>query len=178
MFAQKGGGRHPTPPSPSLTSISQCHKQTKSLHFASAGLQFARSAPALCRVAPFGLFQINLNLPIRCHSRSHRQIFSVAPPGGGKMRACHPQSRHDLPSQNVILLQMLTKWSVADIRIGWEENAATKGEDSEAEHIMIITNNSVQKDESRILIQIIGSRGIKCSPGGQKGTTLSCCEPS
>ena len=34
---------------------------------------------------------------------------------------------------------MLTKWSVADIRIGWEENAATKREDSEAEHIIIIT---------------------------------------
>ena len=42
---------------------------------------------------------------------------------------------------------MLTKWSVADIRIGWEENAATKRQDSEAEHII---NNLVQKDESCI----------------------------
>ena len=47
---------------------------------------------------------------------------------------------------------MLTKWSVADIRIGWEENAATNREDSEAEHIIMImmTNNSVQKYESCI----------------------------
>ena len=53
MFLRKKVSTLAAPPSASssalsLTSISQCHKQTKSLHFARAGLQFSRSAPALC----------------------------------------------------------------------------------------------------------------------------------
>ena len=42
---------------------------------------------------------------------------------------------------------MLTKWSVADIRIGWEENAETKRQNSKAEYR---TDDSVQKNESGI----------------------------